>query len=149
MISATTTATRIMFGCIRVRFISTTPYAFTSASGYAHLKYASIKLLNAGQNCSFNLKSEAVPPSAHSAMSVGQTNVPSMSPANDPEIAAVLTCWKDIAQYVGKGVRTVQRGEKEMGFPVRRTTPGEKAPYSPLPERLTHGYKRSSFPRGS
>src|SRR5579883_3627210 len=37
--------------------------------------------------------------------------------AND---AAVLTCWKDIAQYLGKGVRTVQRWEREFGLPVRR-----------------------------
>lgn len=33
---------------------------------------------------------------------------------------AVLTCWKDIANYMGKGVRTVQRWEQEFGLPVRR-----------------------------
>jgi phage terminase Nu1 subunit (DNA packaging protein) len=32
----------------------------------------------------------------------------------------VLTSWKDIAKYFGKGVRTVQRWEKEFGLPVRR-----------------------------
>lgn len=32
----------------------------------------------------------------------------------------VLTCWKDIANYMGKGVRTVQRWEQEFGLPVRR-----------------------------
>lgn len=32
----------------------------------------------------------------------------------------VLTCWKDIANYMGKGVRTVQRWEQELGLPVRR-----------------------------
>jgi len=37
--------------------------------------------------------------------------------AND---RVVLTCWKDIAQYLGKGVRTVQRWEREFGLPVRR-----------------------------
>jgi len=37
--------------------------------------------------------------------------------ANEP---GVLTCWKDIAQYLGKGVRTVQRWEREFGLPVRR-----------------------------
>jgi hypothetical protein len=31
-----------------------------------------------------------------------------------------LTCWKDIANYLGKGVRTVQRWEQEFGLPVRR-----------------------------
>jgi hypothetical protein len=34
----------------------------------------------------------------------------------------VLTCWKDIARYLGKGVRTVQRWEREFGLPVRRPT---------------------------
>jgi hypothetical protein len=39
------------------------------------------------------------------------------TPAGDP---TVLTCWKDIARYLGKGVRTVQRWEQELGLPVRR-----------------------------
>lgn len=33
---------------------------------------------------------------------------------------AVLTSWKDIARYMGKGVRTVQRWEMDFGLPVRR-----------------------------
>ena len=32
----------------------------------------------------------------------------------------ILSSWKEIAQYVGKGVRTVQRWERESRFPVRR-----------------------------
>lgn len=32
----------------------------------------------------------------------------------------VLTSWKDIARYMGKGVRTVQRWEMDFGLPVRR-----------------------------
>jgi hypothetical protein len=31
-----------------------------------------------------------------------------------------LSGWKDIANYLGKGVRTVQRYESELGLPVRR-----------------------------
>ena len=31
-----------------------------------------------------------------------------------------LTSWKEIAQYLQKGVRTVQRWEQFMGLPVRR-----------------------------
>jgi len=34
--------------------------------------------------------------------------------------APVLTSWKDIAHYMGKGVRTVQRWEQDFGLPVRR-----------------------------
>lgn len=33
---------------------------------------------------------------------------------------AVLTSWKEIAQHMGKGVRTLQRWERELGFPVHR-----------------------------
>lgn len=32
----------------------------------------------------------------------------------------VLNSWKEIAQYLGRGVRTVQRWEAELGLPVRR-----------------------------
>jgi hypothetical protein len=32
----------------------------------------------------------------------------------------VLSGWKDIANYLGKGVRTVQRYERELSLPIRR-----------------------------
>jgi phage terminase Nu1 subunit (DNA packaging protein) len=32
----------------------------------------------------------------------------------------VLNSWKEIAAYMGRGVRTVQRWERELGLPVRR-----------------------------
>ena len=35
-------------------------------------------------------------------------------------MSAILTSWKEIAQYVGKGVRTVQRWETDDGFPIKR-----------------------------
>lgn len=37
--------------------------------------------------------------------------------ATEPRI---LSSWKDIANYTGKAVRTVQRWEHELGLPVRR-----------------------------
>lgn len=43
-----------------------------------------------------------------------------MSTSSTPAHPAVLTSWKDIARYLGKGVRTVQRWEQEFGLPVRR-----------------------------
>jgi hypothetical protein len=36
------------------------------------------------------------------------------------ETPLFLSGWKDIANYLGKGVRTVQRYERELGLPVRR-----------------------------
>src|SRR5260221_14744463 len=32
----------------------------------------------------------------------------------------VLNSWKEISNYIGRGVRTVQRWEKDFGMPVRR-----------------------------
>src|SRR5438046_2955934 len=32
----------------------------------------------------------------------------------------VLHSWKEIASYTGRGVRTIQRYESQLGFPVRR-----------------------------
>lgn len=33
-----------------------------------------------------------------------------------------ISGWKEIAEYLGKGVRTVQRYEREMGLPIHRST---------------------------
>lgn len=48
-------------------------------------------------------------------------NVPP-PPAGDAHGTAAdrLNSWKEIAAYLGKGVRTVQRWETQMGLPVRR-----------------------------
>src|ERR1700722_9471227 len=37
-----------------------------------------------------------------------------------PEPPQFLSGWKEIANYLGKGVRMVQRYEWQMGLPVRR-----------------------------
>lgn len=34
--------------------------------------------------------------------------------------SAIFSGWKEIANYLGKGVRTIQRYESQMGLPVRR-----------------------------
>jgi hypothetical protein len=38
----------------------------------------------------------------------------------------VLHSWKEIASYVGCGVRTVQRWEHDLGLPVRRVAARER-----------------------
>lgn len=43
-----------------------------------------------------------------------------MSPEIDGNSAQVFTSWKEIARYMGKGVRTVQRWEQDFGLPVRK-----------------------------
>jgi hypothetical protein len=32
----------------------------------------------------------------------------------------VLNSWKEIAEYLGRGLRTAQRWERDLGLPVRR-----------------------------
>lgn len=49
---------------------------------------------------------------------------------------ALLSCWKDIAHYMGKGVRTVQRWEQELALPVRRPHGGRKGPVTARPADL-------------
>ena len=41
-------------------------------------------------------------------------------PAVSPAKAVVLNSWKEIAAYLGRGVRTVQRWEFDAGLPVHR-----------------------------
>ncbi len=47
--------------------------------------------------------------------------------SNARSASAVLRSWKDIAQYVGACVRTVQRWEHAYEFPVRRLSPQKGA----------------------
>jgi hypothetical protein len=44
--------------------------------------------------------------------------------ASHPKVG-LLNSWKEIATYLGRGVRTVQRWEK-FGLPVRRLAPGSR-----------------------
>lgn len=44
----------------------------------------------------------------------------SSGPSNTPARGTQLNGWKDIAAYLGRSVRTVQRWEKDFGLPVRR-----------------------------
>src|SRR5579864_4442791 len=40
----------------------------------------------------------------------------------------ILNSWKEIATYLGRGVRTVQRWERELRLPVRRIGKGKRSP---------------------
>ena len=41
---------------------------------------------------------------------------------------AILNSWKEIAGYLGRGVRTVQRWEQELQLPVHRIGKGRRSP---------------------
>jgi hypothetical protein len=59
----------------------------------------------------------------------------------------VLTSWKEIAAYLGKGVRTVQRWESDLGLPVRRPYGVEKHVIVALPEELDKWTRTQMRPR--
>ena len=82
--------------------------------------------------------------SGPNTMSRSQT----IAPVNNREFASVLTSWKEIARYVGKGVRTVQRWERETGFPVRRTKPGKKGRVLAVPREIDSWVKMQRFTDG-
>lgn len=50
--------------------------------------------------------------------------------------STVLTSWKEIATYLGKGVRTVQRWERDLGLPVRRPIGNSKHVVLAVPSEL-------------
>ena len=42
--------------------------------------------------------------------------------------SVTLNSWKEIAEYLNRGVRTVQRWEHELGLPVHRIGAGKRSP---------------------
>ena len=52
---------------------------------------------------------------------------PAPNPVRAPEDR--LDSWKEIAAYLGRGLRTVQRWEREEGLPVHRLTHEKRAAY--------------------
>jgi hypothetical protein len=51
-------------------------------------------------------------------------------------MANALTSWKEIGQYLGKGVRTVQRWERDAALPVRRPANSSTHAILAFPEEL-------------
>jgi hypothetical protein len=61
----------------------------------------------------------------------------------------VLTSWKEIAAYLGKGVRTVQRWEGELKLPVRRPYGLDKHVVIALPDELDNWVHQRLRPRSN
>ncbi len=55
---------------------------------------------------------------------------------------AVLGSWKEIANYLGKGVRTVQRWERYSGLPVHRPSGSSKGVVLAFPSELDKWARR-------
>ena len=54
------------------------------------------------------------------ARSVVSFMVRAATMATDDSKSEILNSWKEVAQYLGRGTRTVQRWEQDLGLPVRR-----------------------------
>lgn len=61
----------------------------------------------------------------------------------------MLTSWKEIAQYFGKGVRTVQRWERAFGLPVRRAEGADHRAVMALAEELDEWVRGSRLSQPS
>ena len=67
-----------------------------------------------------------------------------MSDTKEPKSAGErrrLDSWKEIAAYLGRGVRTVQRWEREEGLPVHRLAHAERGSVFADPAELTDWWK--------
>ena len=60
----------------------------------------------------------------------------------------ILTCWKDIATFFGKGVRTVQRWE-DLGLPIYRPSHDRKTIFAHPDELRAWALARNSSLSGS
>jgi predicted DNA-binding transcriptional regulator AlpA len=60
-------------------------------------------------------------------------------------MASLLTSWKEIAAHLGKGVRTVQRWEAELGLPIRRSASGQVI--AAVPEEIDAWVQHTLVPR--
>lgn len=60
----------------------------------------------------------------------------------------ILRGWKQIAEYLGCGIRTAQRWQKD-GLPVQRLSSGSRAHVAADSEQLAYWVRDSSLRRGS
>ncbi len=80
-----------------------------------------------------------------------------MSISTALQTTSTFTSWKEIATYLGKGVRTAQRWERELGLPVLRPNGKPSGVVSASPAELdswrtrhwSHGENRSRGKKGN
>jgi CheY-like chemotaxis protein len=57
----------------------------------------------------------------------------------------ILNSWKEIAAYIGRGVRTVQRYELQSGFPVHRIAEGDRSSVVGFSDEIDEWLSRRPF----
>ncbi len=58
-----------------------------------------------------------------------------------------LNSWKEIAAYLGRGVRTVQRWERDLGLPIHRESEHLRSPVYALTAELDEWIRRGTGAR--
>jgi len=75
-------------------------------------------------------------------------HLPAPGPVQSRELpgiqVTVLNSWKEIANFVGRGIRTVQRWERFLGMPVHRIGHGNRAPVCVLVSELNFWLTKSN-----
>jgi len=60
--------------------------------------------------------------------------------------APTLNSWKEIAVYLGRGVRTMQRWEEELRLPIHRVRPTRRSPVFAYISELDDWMRRQTNP---
>lgn len=68
--------------------------------------------------------------------------------APPPANGTVLNSWKEIAKYLGRGVRTVQRYERDLGLPVRRPHGKSRSSVIAIPADLDEWLRNAPTVKG-
>jgi CheY-like chemotaxis protein len=89
----------------------------------------------------------SLPNGLTSSAAVSVENV--FAPNRSSENAQVLNSWKEIAAYLGKSVRTVQRMEVELGLPIRRPKGHARTSVVAIPAELDEWLKSFTPGRGN
>jgi hypothetical protein len=63
--------------------------------------------------------------------------------ADAPGERTILNSWKEIATYLGRGVRTVQRWEIDLGLPVRRPKGRDRSAVLALTDEMDAWLRRA------
>ena len=78
---------------------------------------------------------------------ISQKSASLTEPATDNaprQIPKVLTGWKEIANYLGRGVRTMQRYESQYGLPIHRHGGKDRSSVLAFPDQLDQWMNRSA-----
>ena len=51
-------------------------------------------------------------------------------------MVSILNSWKEIAAYLGRGVRTAQRWERDLALPVRRPRGKDRSAVFAVPTEI-------------